>query len=246
MNVLRILGFAGLCLAAAVSVKAQTDTPAEVAAAFSRASGDQLMQLSRQFDIKDELRGYICDDLLSPVVTDLMHDSGDMVYAVKLTSPGCRLSFLLMYWKLQDHWLYGGTIHLNERYGDHPHYEAKHLISDLPPVVVVHDNFIASGLGSQQVNMQIFMLVSGKMRMIFDEPLHASLVAPRPGSKRGSFSQIQNSSFQFCRPEESEKGMRVIQEKRVMIVDGRHYTEYYAYGWNPRLVTLSVYPYVPF
>jgi hypothetical protein len=238
--------FAAIYLAATVCAQAQSSSPEETVGAFSHASGDQLAQLSRQFDIKDDRLGYICDDLLPPEPIELMHESSDEVLAIKLTSPGCQLSFLVMYWQVQEHWLYGGTIKLNERYGEHPHFEAKRLISGQLPVVVVEDNFIASGSGSSQVNTQIFMVVSGKMRVIFNEPLHTTLNAPRPGSKRGSFSQKQDSTFHLSPPAESEGGKPIIQETRTIAIDGRRFTEYYAYGWDARLMILTVYPYAPF
>lgn len=216
---------------------------------FAHASPSALGQLLKRYSVGDDWRGYICDDLEPPARVSLFGEAEEKLDVVKLTSPGCQASFLLTFWWYRNQWTYGGTIELNEHYGQHPRFEARKLFEDMPPAVVVDDNEIGSGTGISQYNTQIYMLVSGKMRVVFNQPVHSTLTYPSLDAKGGSYDHTQDSVFRFLEhPVRGERVQRenVILEKRTIVVNGQSFKDYYAYGWDPRLGLLTAQVYAPF
>jgi hypothetical protein len=246
MRLFRIEVLLFVCLTISLCAKGQSSSPDETVTAFRSVSEIEMARLSRRFDIKDDWRGFVCQDLNPPKLIHLLSEVGKRVSVVELTAPGCQMSFLLVYWQEKEKWIYGGTIALNESYGKHPHFDAMKLIYDQRPVIVVDDNQVASGTGLSQENTQIYMLIDGKMRIVFDQPRQSFLQVPPSRSETKPYIQKQDSTFKFSPSVQAGRRENLIEETRVSVVNDQAVTEHFAYGWDPRLMTLTMQPYSPY
>lgn len=235
-----------VCLTTALCAKGQNSSPDETVTAFRSASKIEMERLSRQFDIKDDWRGFVCQDLNPPKLIHLLNETGKRVSVVELVAPGCQMSFLLTYWQVEKEWIYGGTIVLNEAYDKHPHIKAIALIYNQLPVIVVDDNQVASGTGLSQDNTQIYMLINGKMRIVFNQPRQSLLQVPPSRSETTPYVQKQDSTFEFSPSLQAGRRENLIEETRVSTVNDQTVTEHFAYGWDPRLMTLTMQPDSPY
>jgi hypothetical protein len=222
--------------------KGQSSSPDETVTTFRSASKIEIKRLSRQFDIRDDWRGFVCQDLNPPKLIHLLAEAGKRVSVVELTAPECQMSFLLAYWQVGEKWIYGGTIVLNEAYDKHPRVKAITLIYGQHPVIVVDDNQVASGTGLSQENTQIYMLINGKMRVVFNQPRQSMLQVPPSRSGTTPYIQKQDSTFEFSPSMHAGRRENLIEETRVSTVNDQTVTEHFAYGWDPRLMTLTMQP----
>jgi hypothetical protein len=234
------------CFSMTISSQAQRSLPQETLFAFTSSSKAQILQLAKRFEVKDDSNGYICqDDLAAPESLELFRGADERVETVKLTSRGCRASFLLTYWYEKGRWLYGGTIRLDEWYGDVPHVTARKLLSDQPPVVVVDDNLVDRGTGISQKNTQIYMLVEGKMRTIFNQPLHSHFQVPYHNGDESPYLQDQDSEFKIATMAKQDPREMLVEETRISTVNGRKITQHFGWVWEPRLKMLLMISHSP-
>lgn len=231
MNVLKKLMFGLMSLLCLVPASAREIIPQQTLGAFKNASPSKLDDLAKRFELKDDWRGYVCHDFNA----SMLRSSSTSVSLILVKSPDCQLSFLLPFWRRGTSWSYNGTIELNNSEGSEPVVSTMQLVVDESPAIVIKDNSVASGTGLNQKNLQIFMLVDGKSKLVFNEPYQLFLRTQLSGG--GAYTQSRESEFKFSG--NLAQGP-IVTEIRKSSVDGNSLVEHYNYGWNPRLKVLTL------
>jgi hypothetical protein len=223
-------------LSFSASAQAGELSPELLVASFKSASGSQLRELSREFEITDDWQGDVCQDLNVSV----RQDSGPFVALVQVKSADCQKTFILPLWRVGNAWKFRGAVELSNMYGSEPSVTVKQLVPDNLPAVVVVDNPVASGTGLSQKNMQIFMFIDDRTRAVLDEPEHIFLRTQLSNRRDRVYTQSRDSDFRFIDSKVTSRRSTVIEEVRKSSVNGQNLVEHYAYGWDPRLKALTI------
>jgi hypothetical protein len=235
----------GLLSIDAPNARAQDLNPADVLSRLSSAPPEELSSLARQLALTLEVNGpkgigmveAPCDSFARSVRKPLSNDGGAEVDAIETHSLTCRRGFLILFVRQDGQWAHAGTILLEEHYGDSPQYRVTSSLVDGKLAVIVHHNLVDWGTGIQQKNMQVFLLMGTKVRLVFDEPESISIGVPL---KNSAFVEKQSSSFRIT-PGTRSDPYATIEETRHSIVNGRSVTQYRNYTWDSRDQTFRAY-----
>ncbi len=228
----------GLWNSFALQGRAQSIDPSDVLHRLSSAGTEELSNLAEKFSLTQEVNGATggktvdtpCDGFDHSARKTLWIDGDGAVDAIETHSHTCRRGFLIVFVGRNRLWDYSGTILLEEHYGEAAEYKVISSLVGAKPAIVVRHNLVDWGTGIQQKNMQIFLLIGTRVRLVFDEPESISIGIP---SRSSGFVEKQNSLFRIA-PGTKSDPYTTIEETRDSVVNGKSVTQYRNYTWDRR------------
>ena len=225
-----------LAFAAATSLSPAQKSPAEtltvesVLAQLSSPKSTQRNGLIEQLGLSDVVSAKACYDVSEPKVLHLWGTNDNGLLAIEVASFDCVQNFLVVFEETANSQRFVGTIAMQDRINQ-PAFSVQSLLDDGQPAIVVSHLVVDEGTGVMQKNMQIFTVLKGELRLIFNQPEEVHLAIP-VGQRL--FQDDVVSKFTIV-PSTTPRHAASITESRTTTLNERSLRELRRYIWSSRL-----------
>jgi hypothetical protein len=218
-------------------------SPQQVKQALEQWDTHPQPQLVSDLKLQNVLNGEACSNFSNIRSEQLWQRPEKQLMAIRVDSD-CLIWFLIVFESKGAGWRYVGTIPLWMQFAT-PKYYAAALMCDGTPGIVINDLNINEGTGFWQQNMQIFTVIEGKLRVVFNEPETIRFNIPfKPDCCPYTYRVQQRSKFKL-NPPKSDNEPASIDETRHEVVNGHTVTLLKVYTWSRALQTFNSYATAP-